>query len=179
MPLKWQAHYRQVDQIIPQLQEIIGVIRNLRNEHKVDLKRIVSVSIKSTTDLTSAIESNREVIQILATCNLKSIDANLAPIPNAAKTSAAGCDIFIEDLVDQAAEQQRIAKRCEELKKSIAALKGRLSNESYISKAPPTWFNKPKTNSPPPKKNSHPSVVHSWKRNIHRGNAEIAEKNMN
>ena len=55
----------------------------------------------------------------------------------AAKTQAAGCEIFVEGMADEAAEQQRIAKRCDELKKSIAALKGRLSNESYTAKAPP------------------------------------------
>ena len=40
-------------------------------------------------------------------------------------------------MADEAAEQQRVAKRREELTKSIAALKGRLANESYIAKAPP------------------------------------------
>ena len=39
--------------------------------------------------------------------------------------------------VDEAAEGQRSAKRREELTKQIAAMKGRLSNESYTAKAPP------------------------------------------
>ena len=121
----------------PRLQEIIGAIRNLRNEHKVDQKRVVSVSIKTTGDIGSHINANREVIELLAMCTLKAIDPNLAPIPNAAKSQASGCEIFVEGMADEAAEQQRVAKRCEELKKSIAALKGRLSNESYIAKAPP------------------------------------------
>jgi len=45
--------------------------------------------------------------------------------------------MFIEGMADEAAEQQRVAKRCEELNKQIAALRGRMSNESYIKKAPP------------------------------------------
>ena len=42
------------DTIVPQLQEIIGAIRNLRNEHKVDPKRVVTVSIKPTGDICQA-----------------------------------------------------------------------------------------------------------------------------
>jgi valyl-tRNA synthetase len=122
--------------IVARLQEIIGAIRNLRNEHKADPKRIVSVSIKSTRGIGAHLQSNRETVELLGTCTLKTINDNLAPIPNAAKASAAGCEIFVEGMADEAAEQQRIAKRCEELKKSIAALKGRLSNESYTAKAP-------------------------------------------
>jgi valyl-tRNA synthetase len=125
------------EQIVPKLQEIIVAIRNVRNENKVDPKRVVSVSIKPTGDIAQHIETNREVIELLATCTLKSMDAKLATPANAAKAQAAGCEIFVEGMADEAAEQQRIAKRCDELKKSIAALKGRLSNESYTAKAPP------------------------------------------
>ena len=55
----------------------------------------------------------------------------------AAKTSAAGCEVFIEGLVDESAEQQRVAKRREELMKKRTTLRGRLDNESYVAKAPP------------------------------------------
>jgi valyl-tRNA synthetase len=124
------------DVIVPKLQEIIGAIRNLRNEHKVDPKRVVSVSIKPPVDLATHIETNREVIELLATCTLKATSANLAALANAAKTSAAQCEIFVESMADEAAEQQRIGKRRDELAKSISALKGRLANESYTAKAP-------------------------------------------
>ncbi len=125
------------DKIVPQLQEIIGAIRNLRNEHKVDPKRVVTVSIKPTGEIARHIDTNRETIELLAICTLKAIDPNLATIANAAKAQAIGCEIFVEGMADEAAEQQRVAKRREELTKSIAALKGRLANESYIAKAPP------------------------------------------
>ena len=51
--------------------------------------------------------------------------------------SAAGCEIFVSGLADEAAEKQRVAKRREELKKQEAALAGRLTNESYLAKSPP------------------------------------------
>src|SRR4029079_3206101 len=73
---------------------------------------------------------------LLATCELKAIEMDLAPIANAAKAQAAGCEIYVEGLIDQAAEQQRAGKRREELTRNIAAMKARLANEGYIAKAP-------------------------------------------
>jgi valyl-tRNA synthetase len=135
-PRRLKGRDGDAERIVPQLQEIIGAIRNLRNEHKVDPKRVVNVSIKPAGEIRQHIESNREIIELLATCKLIAIDPKLAAIANAAKTSGAGCEIFVESMADEAAEQQRVSKRRDELTKSIAALKGRLANESYIAKAP-------------------------------------------
>jgi valyl-tRNA synthetase len=137
----WPRRLNEIDPSIEptvmKLQEIIGAIRNLRNEHKVDLKRVVSVSIKIAGELAATIGSNRETIELLATCKIESIDANLPAIANAAKVSAAGCEILVSGLADEAAEKLRIARRREELKKQEAALQGRLTNEAYLAKAPP------------------------------------------
>jgi valyl-tRNA synthetase len=94
------------EHIFPRLQEIVGAIRAVRNEHTVDPKKPVTVSI-------------------------------LAPVPGAARAAAAGCEIFVEGVVDEGAEKQRLARRREELTKKVGALRGRLGNEAYVSKAPP------------------------------------------
>ena len=120
------------------LQEVITAIRNVRNEHKVDLKRIVNVSIVSGSPATvKLVEANRGTVQLLATCELSSISASGTAAEGAVRVTIAGCDIFVEGLVDADAEKQRIAKRKEELIKQIAMLEGRLANEGYIAKAPP------------------------------------------
>jgi valyl-tRNA synthetase len=131
---EWTA--MSADFLVPKLQEIIISIRQLRNDHKVDPKRTVSVSLKASGDACRTIEANREIIELLATCELKAIEMDLAPIANAAKAQAAGCEIYVEGLIDQAAEQQRAGKRREELTRNIAAMKARLANEGYIAKAP-------------------------------------------
>jgi valyl-tRNA synthetase len=77
------------------------------------------------------------MIESLATCTLKEIRPDLTPASNAVRAAAAGVDIFVEGLVDEAAEKQRVAKACDDLARTIKTLRGRLSNESYISKAPP------------------------------------------
>jgi len=56
--------------------------------------------------------------------------------PAASKSTASQTEIYIEDLVDAAAEQQRVCKRRDELNRQIAQMKSRLANEGYIAKAP-------------------------------------------
>ncbi|MEO6435858.1 MAG: class I tRNA ligase family protein, partial [Tepidisphaeraceae bacterium] len=123
--------------IFPKLQESIGAIRNLRNEHKVEPKKTVTVTIIAPAEPARQIEENREIIELLAMCTLKSIGPDAKAPDQAARATAAGVEIYVEGLVDEAAEQQRGAKRREELNKQIAAMKGRLSNEAYTKKAPP------------------------------------------
>ncbi len=118
------------------LQEIIGAIRVTRNDHKVDPKKPVAVSIASTPETTALLEANRGMIELLGVCAVKSVGATPVAPAQAARASAAGCEIHIEGLIDAEAEKQRLAKRRDELTKQINALRGRLSNESYISKAP-------------------------------------------
>ena len=42
--------------------------------------------------------------------------------------------MFVEAMVDQAAEAQRIEKLRSDLQRQIAALRGRLANEAYLAK---------------------------------------------
>jgi valyl-tRNA synthetase len=126
-----------VEQTFARLQEIITTIRNLRNQYKVDPRRSVTISILADSQNAEPIRENREMIELLATCALTEVGPEVKPPADSTRALAAGVEIFVEGLVDKAADEQRIAKRCEELKKQIAALQGRLANPSYTQKAPP------------------------------------------
>ncbi|MDB5299368.1 MAG: valS, partial [Phycisphaerales bacterium] len=123
--------------LFPKLQEVIGAIRTLRNDYKVSPKQTVSVSIKAPGDSARQIVTNREAVELLATCTLKEVSPDLAPVPDAATAMAAGCEIFVEGLIDKNAEKQRMEKDAADKKRSIEAMKARLSNEAYTAKAPP------------------------------------------
>ncbi len=127
----------EVEQNFARLQEIIVAIRNVRNEHKVDVKKTVNVLILSPADAAKQINESGEMIELLATCVIREAGPNVKPPPNPTRIVAAGCEIFVEGLVDADAEKQRLVKRREELTRQIAAMKGRLSNQGYIAKAPP------------------------------------------
>jgi len=125
------------EHIFPKLQEVVGAIRTVRNQYNVSPKQKVTVSILAPGDSARSITGNREMIELLATCTLKDARPDLPPLDKAARASAAGCEIFIEGLVDESAEKQRSAKRREDLTKEEAALVGRTSNQAYMAKAPP------------------------------------------
>ncbi len=124
--------------ILGHLQELITGIRVARNDYKVQPRQSVTVTIVAPACGAEQIEKHREIVESLATCRIAAIaiDTLASPPANAAKITAGPCEVYIEGLVDEAAEKQRIARRREELTKSIAAMKGRLSNAGYIAKAP-------------------------------------------
>ena len=120
------------------LQEVIVAIRNVRNEHKVDVKKVISVSISAANEPTAQVlRANQAMITLLATCELKQVQVGLGEIAAAVRASAAGNDIYLEGMIDADAEKQRLARRKEELAKQVATLRGRLGNEGYLAKAPP------------------------------------------
>jgi valyl-tRNA synthetase len=125
------------EHIFPQLQEVIVQIRNLRNQYKIDPKKPVTVSIMAGEEPTRQLNENREMVELLATCVLKEVGPKVQAPADSTRALAAGVEIYVEGLVDKAADEQRVAKRCEELNKQISALRGRLANESYTKKAPP------------------------------------------
>ena len=122
--------------LFPRVQEIIVAIRNVRTQYNVGPKQRVMLSIQAPGDSARTINENRELIELLATCRITDVLPQLGPIANATHITASGCDLYVEGLVDPEAEKQLKAKKCADLQKQIAALKGRLANESYTAKAP-------------------------------------------
>jgi valyl-tRNA synthetase len=125
------------EHIFPKIQEVVATIRNLRNQYNVPPKQSVTVSFAAPAEPARQLTENREVIELLAGCTMKDVRPDLQAPPNSARACAAGVEVFVEGLVDPKADAQRVAKLREDLVKKITALKGRLSNESYVSKAPP------------------------------------------
>jgi valyl-tRNA synthetase len=119
------------------LQEIIVAIRNIRTQYSVPLKQSVAVSIQAPAEETPTLLRNRELIELLATCSVNAVGPQIPVVANSTHLAVAGSDLYLQGLVDPEAEKQLKAKKRGELEKQIGAMEGRLSNESYISKAPP------------------------------------------
>jgi len=124
------------EHIFPKIQELITTIRNVRNDYKVDAKKPVTVSIMAPGDAGRQIEALKPAIESMATCRLAAIGANVKSPDGAVRAVADKGELYIEGLVDQAADQQRVSKLRDDLEKKISTLKGRLSNEGYIARAP-------------------------------------------
>src|SRR5205823_12589356 len=90
------------EHIWPRIQEIVIAIRNARNEYKVDAKRPVTVSIKAPGDSPRQLLAHKAEIELLATCRLSTVGADTTAPPDSTSVSAAGCEIYLEGLVDKA-----------------------------------------------------------------------------
>ncbi len=121
------------ERVVERLQEIIGAIRELRNTLKVDPKKKTPISIHCAADVVHHLTASREFIEGLSTSTIEAVGPDVVEPSGSAKTTAAGATIYLSGAVDAASSE----KRKGDLTKTIAALKGRLSNEAYISKAPP------------------------------------------
>ncbi|HET6249630.1 MAG TPA: class I tRNA ligase family protein [Tepidisphaeraceae bacterium] len=122
--------------IFSRLQELIVAIRTIRNDYQVNPRQLVKASIKTPADFAAHIERNREMVELLATCAIQAVGESIPPVANAVTASAGGAEIFVEGLIDPNAEKARLEKDRDAKKKLIDSMKGRLSNEAYIAKAP-------------------------------------------
>jgi valyl-tRNA synthetase len=137
---KWPAAGKvdeTAEQAFTKIQDLISAIRQIRNDRQVNPKQVVAVRIQSPAEQKQTIESTREVIEFLCVCSLAEVAEKITPPANAARAMIGAIEVFVEGLVDPEAEKARSGKRREEVTKQIAAMEGRLSNESYIAKAPP------------------------------------------
>ncbi len=125
--------------VFTRLQELIGVVRNIRSKSNIPDRDKVEVSISTTGDANRQIEANRAVIELLANCTLKEIGPDLKASATAAIGQAAGCDIYVqaaEGKVDVEAEKQRLTKDRDAKAKQVETMRARLANPSYAQKAP-------------------------------------------
>jgi valyl-tRNA synthetase len=127
---------KDAEKLFGQIQEIITAIRALRNDHKVEPKKSVDVSIEAPAPIIAHIQNNPQIVELLATCRLVKAAEKLAEIPNAVRVAGPAFTLFIAGLIDEDAEKHRVAKRKEDLAKQIQTLQARLANESYTARAP-------------------------------------------
>jgi valyl-tRNA synthetase len=110
------------------IQEIVGAIRNFRNVHQIEQKKILEVGIEP---FDPEVANSVAEINLLAGCQLQ---------PGAKDTPRAAVgrfNLFFVETLDKGAEAERVEKHRDELNRKIATLNGRLKNAGYIAKAPP------------------------------------------
>jgi valyl-tRNA synthetase len=96
----------------------------------------VECSIKVTGDDATLLEAHASLLEPLANLKVQAIASDTEKPDDAAVALIGDCEIYLHGLVDADEEKKRVEKAISEKEKSINALKGRLSNEKYVSKAP-------------------------------------------
>jgi valyl-tRNA synthetase len=120
------------------LQELIVTVRNLRAEMKVEPKVKTPVQIHSSAEIQKLVEDNRGMVERLASVDrIEFVDKSLAQVAGARATAKFEVAVVYERQVDAAAEGERLNKDLKKLEGQLANTQRQLSNQQFLSKAPP------------------------------------------
>ena len=136
-------NFKNEEQEIEKLKDLISGIRNIRNNMNVHPSR-KSKLIVVTENYTDLIKESTAILNKLAFASNVEIESNKQNIPaNAVSVVTDGIEIFMpfEDLVDLAQEKERLSQEKEKLESEVARATKMLSNPGFVSKAPEAKIN--------------------------------------
>ena len=136
-------NFKNEEQEIEKLKDLISGIRNIRNNMNVHPSR-KSKLIVVTENYTDLIKESTSILNKLAFASNVEIESNKQNIPaNAVSVVTDGIEIFMpfEDLVDLAQEKERLSQEKEKLESEVARATKMLSNPGFVSKAPEAKIN--------------------------------------
>ncbi len=118
------------------LQEAVTAIREVRTANKVPPGRTIELSSRAPAELAATILRHRPMLESLGNYIGREIGPNVERPADAAVAIVRDAEIYLHGLLDADAERDRLTKRLAELEASVANLQKRLSNKSYVERAP-------------------------------------------
>ncbi|MBX9927807.1 MAG: valine--tRNA ligase [Gemmatimonadaceae bacterium] len=118
--------------------DVVGGIRQLRNEYMLNPGQVIAaIAVLPDAARRAALADEQAMVERLARCTLTITDV----APGGATASvvlAGGTEVVLplEGLVDLGKERARLGAEHAQLSKQLDALRGRLSNERFVAKAP-------------------------------------------
>jgi valyl-tRNA synthetase len=120
------------------LQDLIVSVRNIRAELKVEPKEKLAIEMFAEAGVRSLIEHNRGAVERLANVEgVSFVDQSLAKAAGARSTARFDVRVIYERKIDVGAERERLNKELAKLTQELTRATGQLSNEAFLSKAPP------------------------------------------
>jgi valyl-tRNA synthetase len=145
MVASWPKSYGRLDETVNGhmaiLMEVIRTIRNIRSEYNVEPAKWISAMVVAG-DNYALLQRHREVIVKLARLDDQAFNLvtqlETKPTHSAAQVIGSGLEIYLPlaGMIDLTAERARLNKELANLEKRILSGQAKLSNESFVSKAP-------------------------------------------
>ncbi|MBI2322036.1 MAG: class I tRNA ligase family protein [Chloroflexi bacterium] len=134
-PLQVLAAEREVAAVI----DLVRALRNLRAEHQVATSRWLEVTVAagarrtSLAALSGAVEALARVRPLRVVERLETAPANAVPVV------VSGMEAFVPlaELVDYAAERERLGRELAQVEQDAERLRALLSRDGFVAKAPP------------------------------------------
>ena len=122
--------------VFEDLQRATRGIREIRQARNVPPKNRVDVTIKVSADRVESMQHEADVIRHLAGVGALTVDADPPRPSNAATLVVGDMQIYVADVIDPAAERDRLDKELAGLDKQIGSVTTKLSNENFTARAP-------------------------------------------
>ena len=125
------------DKEIEITQAAIRTVRDIRSNRNIPPNEMLVVSAKSQEQNVNILNRNAELIEQLA--GVKGFSAGIAIVKpaNAAVAIADAMEIYVHDVIDPEAERVRFEKQKQQIQEAKKAVKAKLENEDFITKAKP------------------------------------------
>ncbi len=120
------------------LQSLIVAVRNVRGTYNIAPSLTLPVSVRCTTEVAADLHAVQAQFELLAKATLTAAGPETVRPKASASFSLGDADGYLplEGLVDLAAERQRQQKEADKLRGFIGGTEKKLSNESFVAKAP-------------------------------------------
>jgi valyl-tRNA synthetase len=128
-----------IEQRIARMQVLIRAIREVRNRYSIDPRISVDVFVRAGKEVSADFNQLKPFITLLAGVGRLEAAESVAKPPQAGTCVKAEFEAYVslEGLIDVASEIKRLEKQLAEIQKHLAGIQSKLSNASFVTKAPP------------------------------------------
>src|SRR5579862_2277183 len=121
------------------LQDLIVSVRNLRAELKIEPRQGIPIQVYAQEqEVRTLLQQNHAAVERLANvAAVEFVEGSLAKLPGTRHTARFDVHVVYERKIDVTAECDRLKKELERIEKGIAGGQRQLSNDQFLTKAPP------------------------------------------
>ena len=119
------------------LQALTRAVREVRSAQGLPPRQPVTVTLKPPADRAASIEQQAHVVTRLAGIEQLHLDPAAGRTPGSASKVVGDLQIFVHDVIDDAAERTRLEQDLKKIEKEIATCEKKLSNPKFVDRAPP------------------------------------------
>ena len=129
-------HFPQAEEEMQSVKELITALRTRRSEMNVPPSKKAHLYIETNTP--AAFETEKAAIARLVYCSGVEIAPAFDSMEGAVTVVTAACRGYLpmDDLIDRAAEVARLTKELESAQKQLDTVNAKLTNETFMGKAP-------------------------------------------
>jgi valyl-tRNA synthetase len=126
-----------IEECISLTQTVIRSIREIRNQYNTPPRKELAASARASQTISDVLLANKALILQLASLSDFTCSPDAARPRTAAAAIANEIEVYVHDVIDVAAETDRLEKQKQQILGFIKPIAAKLSNEGFLAKAKP------------------------------------------